>query len=228
MKYLIAALAVLSSTQAFAQDAEQGPQPSFENAPEEPGKIGGFRTELQLGFENAQLSESEGSGFNRVEYIDDLYTGAAYGGEIGYDFAVSKTMTVGPYVSYQLSNSKKCEGPINDAGVNISYCLKSKSNMSVGARLAGGTGKGEAFLTLGYDVYDLDFAVDAAVPGRPVSRFESNKNRKGGSVGFGYNHTIKNNIYIGGALHISGYGEFEESGASLIRGQARLNLGVRF
>ncbi len=232
-KIFVTALLLTAATPAFAQAGpvpapyeEEAPMP----APEDGRKFGGLRIEAQLGIENAQLSETDYSGYPAIEYVDDLFTGAAYGGEVGFDIPVSDSMTVGPYVSYQLSNSETCEGPYADGGFNIAYCITSKSNLSVGARIAGGRGDGELYLTLGYDVYDLDLTGTITPVGAPqnAQAFASTDARKGGSIGFGYNHNLNRNFYLGGGLHISGYGDFEDSGAALIRGQARLNLGARF
>jgi outer membrane immunogenic protein len=215
MKYLIAALAVLSPVTAFAQEAEESRE------------IGGFRAELHAGIERPNLNEREGN----TTYVAKLSSSVAYGGEIGYDIPVSANATVGPYVSFDLSNSDKCESGSAGIGRNLDICFKSKSNLSAGVRGAFAAGeKGELYLTVGYDKYDYDYVeVLRAVPSNAVLGTYSNlKGDDGIGIGFGYNHMLGKNVYAGLGLRISEMGNFEDSDWNLQRAQGHATIGFRF
>jgi outer membrane immunogenic protein len=231
MKYFIAALAVLSSSTAFAQDADQGsnqgPTPSVYQDEEENIGIGGFRAEIRGGIERPNLSVTDGG----TNYVAKLGSSVAYGGEIGYDIPVSKNTTVGPYVSYDLANSDICDSVNPFANERLEICFKAKSNFSVGVRAGFATGpKGELNLSIGYDKYNYDYSeVLTAVPSNAVLGGYSFSGDDGGiGVGFGYNHMIAKNAYIGAGAHITEAGKFQGSDLSLQRFQGHLNIGLRF
>jgi outer membrane immunogenic protein len=231
MKYLIAALAVLSSTTAFAQDADQGsnqgPTPSVYQDDEESTGIGGFRAELRGGIERPNLSITDGG----TNYVAKLGSSFAYGGEIGYDIQVSSKTTVGPYVSYDLANSDICESINPAANQRFEVCFKAKSNFSAGVRAGFAAGsKGEVNVTIGYDKYNYDYAeVLTSLPSNAVLGGYSFSGDDGGiGIGFGYNHMIAKNAYIGIGTRITEAGKFQGSDLSLQRFQGHLNIGLRF
>jgi outer membrane immunogenic protein len=218
MKKILFMTALAVSTPVFAQD-------------EASDKIGGLRVEGHLGIERPNLNETEGG----VDYVAKLSSSFAYGAEIGYDIPVSSKATVGPYVSYDLSSSKKCETAsdlIGNTIYNYNLCTKSKSDLSIGVRGGLKTGsKGEVFLGLGYDVYDFDLREDlvpASTPNAAPIVFEDTKSRKGIGISFGYNHNISKNIYLGLGMRVSEFGDFAGSDFNLQRFQGHVNIGTRF
>jgi outer membrane immunogenic protein len=217
MKYMIAALAVLSSTTAFAQESDAG----------ESQKIGGLRAELNVGIERPNLNERDGN----TTYVAKLSSSFSYGGEIGYDIPVSDTVTVGPYVAYNLASSDICENGSVAPNQNLEICFKAKSNLSAGLRGGFATGKmGELYLSVGYDKYDYDYSeVLRALPSNTIIGRYSNDSGDGGiGIGMGYNHMLGKNVYAGLGMRISEMGDFEDSGWSLQRFQGHATIGVRF
>jgi outer membrane immunogenic protein len=211
MKLVFFAAALLSSTSAFAQD-EAG------------DKIGGFRVEGHLGIERPNLNERDGG----TTYVAELGSSVAYGAEIGYDIPVSATVTVGPYVSYDLSDSEKCESGILSASTRFNACFTSKSDLSVGVRGAVTTGKGEVYGGLGYDVADVDLNIVLTPTVGAPTTIASTKSRKGVGISFGYNHTVAKNIYLGLGMRVSEFGTFENTDSKLQRFQGHVNVGFRF
>jgi outer membrane immunogenic protein len=215
MKYVIAALAVLSSTTAFAQDAEEGRD------------IGGFRAELHAGIERPNLNEASGG----TTYVAKLSSSFAYGGEIGYDIPVSETVTVGPYVAFDLGSSDKCEAGSVAPNRNLEICFKAKSDLSAGVRGAFAAGeKGELYLSVGYDKYKYNYSeVLRAIPGNAiVGSYSNNKGDSGIGIGFGYNHMLGKNLYAGLGMRVSELGNFEQTNWNLQRFQGHATLGMRF
>jgi opacity protein-like surface antigen len=194
-------------------------------------KIGGLRVEARVGIERPNLNDTEGG----RTYVAKLSSSFAYGLEAGYDVPVSKSITVGPYVSYDKSSSKKCEqGNDNISGTQVRYnlCTKSKSDLSFGVRGGFRTGgKGELYLGLGYDIYNFDLTEElrpVALPNAAPFIISDTKKRKGVGVSFGYNHNIGKNVYAGLGFRVSEFGSFVNSEFSLQRTQGQINLGARF
>ncbi len=223
-KLIVTALLLTAATPAFAQ-AGPAPAPYDEEvAPE----IGGLRIEAHVGMEKPNLNEEDAN----FTYAIPLSSSFAYGGEIGYDIPVSDAATVGPYVSYDLSSSEECDrerDSIGGAVYDIDICTKSKSNLSVGVRGALVMGRGEIYLGLGYDMYDLDYTEDYT----PVTTganldFASTDARGGIGVSLGYNHQLNNTLYLGLGMKVSEFGNFEGTDWNLQRFQGHVNIGARF
>ncbi len=217
MKYLIAAMAILSSTTAFAQD----------EAETETAKIGGFRAELHAGIERPNLNETS----NGTNYVAKLGSSFAYGGEVGYDIPVSSNATVGPYVAFDLASSDICESASVAPGQNLEVCFKGKSDLSVGLRGAfAAGGKGEIYMSVGYDKYSYDYReVLRAVPANTIlGTYANDKGDDGIGIGFGYNHMLGKNVYAGVGMRVSEMGNFEATDWNLQRFQGHATIGVRF
>jgi outer membrane immunogenic protein len=218
MKYVAFAALMLSAAPAMAQEAP-------EEAPIE--EIGGFRVEARLGIERPNLSEREGG----TTFVAELSSSVAYGAEIGYDIPVSDNVTVGPYVSFDFANSDICDSASVGFNQNLEVCFEAKSNFSAGLRGAYATGgKGELYMTLGYDKYDYNYSETLrTVPANTViGTFVNNKGDSGIGIGFGYNHMISKNIYAGLGMRVSEMGNFENSDWNLQRFQGHANIGFRF
>ncbi len=215
MKYIVAALAVFSSTTALAQEADES------------GNIGGPRVELHVGIERPNLNRRE----NTTTYVAKLSSSIAYGGEVGYDIPVSNTVTVGPYVAFNLANSDICDKGVVGPGQSVDVCFKAKSDLSVGLRGAFAAGeKGEFYISVGYDKYKYQYSeVLRAVPTNTVlATYTNNDGDNGIGIGFGYNHKLGKSVYAGVGMRISEFGKFENSAANLQRFQGHATIGVRF
>ncbi|MFZ5748313.1 MAG: hypothetical protein ACOY45_11745 [Pseudomonadota bacterium] len=95
------------------------PTVAFAQNTREENPFAGLRGEARIGYETPTIS-----GDNEVYKIGST---ASYGGEVGFDAAISSKVTVGPYANYEFSSVELCDG---------GDCLKSDSNFSVGARLS--------------------------------------------------------------------------------------------
>lgn len=217
MRYLVGLLCAVIATPAMAQESDQKSGSD--------SSIGGFRIEAHAGIERPNLSE----GTNGVTYVAKLGSALAYGGEIGYDVPVSSTITVGPYVSYDLANSDICDTGSIPTGT-ITICFDAKSNISGGLRGAIAAGqRGELYASLGYAKYDYDYAeVVRNGTNTVVSSYASTDGDEGIDVGFGYNHTVMDHVYLGVGMRVTELGHFEGTSVKLQRFQGQVNLGARF
>ena len=214
MRYLTGLIFALVSTPAFAQD---------EGGKEAP--IGGFRIEVHAGIERPNLNEEDGG----VTYVAKLSSALAYGAEIGYDFPVSDSFTVGPYAVYDLANSDICETGAQGSGT-YQVCFAAKSNMAAGLRGAFQVGQnGELYLGLGYAKYDYDYSeVFRNSANQITSTYANDDGDEGIDVSMGYNHMLNDTIYAGLGMRITELGDFEGSSVNLQRFQGQVNLGARF
>ena len=183
IKYVLsAAVALAVSTPALASD------------------FAGPRVEARLGWETPTVS---GDG--------DVYkigSSVSFGGEVGYDLAVSRNMTFGPYGSYEQSTVKNCDD---------GYCLKVRNNWQAGGRLGVGFGRALGYIKLGYSsirirVEDPQFGVSES------------KGGVGGGIGFDVN--AGKHLYWGIEGNYSDFGKWE--GINLQRRQLAGKVGVRF
>src|SRR5688572_27017309 len=100
-KYLVAAAAVFCVPGAAYANDFDGP-----------------RAEARIGWETPTVSE-DGDVFK----IDSA---VSYGGEVGFDLALGKTVVAGPYATYEFSSVDLCDG---------GDCLREDGNLGVGGRL---------------------------------------------------------------------------------------------
>lgn len=217
MKYLLGIVGILAASPAMAQQADDAKAADV--------AIGGLRIEAHVGIERPNLNEEDAG----VTYVAKLGSALAYGAEIGYDVPVSDSFTVGPYFSYDVASSDICDSGSVPGGT-ITVCFDAKSNMSGGLRGAFAVGgKGELYASLGYAKYDYDYA-EVVTNGANViiGTYVSDGGDEGIDVGFGYNHTITGNVYVGAGMRITELGDFEGSSVNLQRFQGQVNLGLRF
>jgi opacity protein-like surface antigen len=206
MKYAVLALAVLGATPACAEGFK------------------GVRVEAHLGFEKPNLNKSSGN--SNVVYVDALSSSAVYGGEIGYDAPVSESVTVGPYLAYDVGNANKCEGVV---------CYSDGADLSAGVRAAIFGEKWRGYVGLGYDAYSttLSYTVIPVDPtpgfsGVAPGKYSQSKTRGGVGVTFGADYKLSRHVYTGVAMRVSQFGEFESTGYNLQRVQGHLLLGYAF
>lgn len=155
-KLLIAGLALLPATPAFAQDYPTG----------------GARIELRAGWDNASpvVTYTDDTGSQR---ISGGRSGLTYGGEVGYDFLVSGPAFVGAYAGVEGSTTKDCL-----RADTASLCLGAGRNLTVGVRagyalghnsmiyMKGGYTNGQARLTYRDSAFPADdFTVSKTLDG---------------------------------------------------------------
>ncbi|OJW57635.1 MAG: hypothetical protein BGO57_03305 [Sphingomonadales bacterium 63-6] len=194
MKYLFLAAALAG---AFAQ-------PAF--AQEEEGKNdkAGFRIEVRATLETPTVSSVEEEGD-----IYKLGSAMAFGGEAGFDFAVSDKVVVGPYGTYEISTVKNCVG---------ADCLKATDNYAFGLHAGVTVGdRGLVYAKVGY----ASLGLEVSTPGLTVSE------RGGGVEGaIGYEHGFGSNFY--GRVEFGYADNGDIFGINFQRRRAGLSLGARF
>ena len=158
---LAAALGAGLATPAFAQDA--GTSTARD----------GLRIEARATYETPTVSsiEEEGDVFK-------IGSAFAFGGEAGFDIAVSDTVVVGPYAQYEVSTVESCE-----AG----FCLSAGGYLEAGLHVGLATGAdGQVYGKVGYADQSFDFSG----PGLNVS-----ENGSGFAFALGYEHSFGENFY---------------------------------
>lgn len=195
-KIAISAVLALGVAQpAFAQDGESAAE----------GKAG-FRIEARAVLETPTVSN--------LDDDDNVYkigSAMAFGGEVGFDFAVSETVVLGPYATYEFSTVENCE-----AG----DCVSATDNYSIG--LHGGVAvgsKGLIYAKVGYASLGLE--ADLASLGLETSD-------RGGGVGgaIGYEHGFGQNFY--GRIEFGYADNGDIFGIDFQRRHAGVALGARF
>jgi len=194
MKKLLVAAAALSCLPgvAFAQEEESA------------GNLfDGARIEARLGYETPTVS---GDG--------DIYkigSAVSYGGEIGFDLAVSNKVTVGPFVNYEFSGVELCDGP---------DCLKVKGNLAAGGRVGVELSPTTALYgKIGYASLTIEASSGATTA----------SDSKGGVYGaLGVEISVSKNAYVTVEGAYADFGDFYGTGFNLQRRQASVGFGFRF
>lgn len=91
--------------------------------------FGGFRVEGRLGYDSASIDTEVTDGVNLIT-AENNEDGFAFGGEVGYDFPVSRGFTLGVYAGVDFSDADFCRSlpPIDQA------CLEVKRDIYLGGR----------------------------------------------------------------------------------------------
>lgn len=199
MKKLIAPVVILISCapQAYAQDAEDSVAKN------------GFRAELRTSYETPTVSD--------IDSTDDVYklgSAFSFGGEVGFDVAVSDKVAVGPYVTYELSSVEN-----SDAGVSIG----AEDFLSVGLHAGYAVSEnGQVYGKLGYSKLRVKAEIDLG--GGTIVSDTSSGSGIGGAIG--YEHSFGKNFY--GRIE-GGYADVGEiDGISFQRRFLGVAAGVRF
>jgi outer membrane immunogenic protein len=190
-----AVLALGLAQPAFAQDGESAAA----------GKAG-FRVEARAVLETPTVSS--------VFDDDDVYklgSAMAFGGEVGFDFAVSETVVLGPYATYEFSTVENCE-----AG----DCVSATDNYAIG--LHGGVAvgsKGLVYAKVGYASLGLEASIVTPA---------LNASERGGGVqgAIGYEHGFGENFY--GRVEFGYADNGDIFGINFQRRHAGFALGARF
>ena len=204
-------LAAVLVTPAMAQDGvEDDSAMAYADAPSGNPKAG-IRVELRASYETPTIEGEE-----IFEDDDDLYklgSAVAFGGEAGFDFAVSDRVVVGPYGNYEKSNVESCvDGD----------CLRAKDSLSAGLHLGFLTGStGMVYGKVGYT--ELTLEAEGLFEGAIVSGTDTG----GGISGaLGFEFGFGPNLY--GRVE-GGYANVGEIfGVEWQRRYAGVALGARF
>lgn len=196
MKYLFfgAAIAAATVQPVVAQDSDGGDSIARD----------GLRIEARATYETPTVSS--------VIDDDDVFklgSAFAFGGEIGFDLAVSDAVVVGPYATYELSNVEQCDG---------TDCVRAKDNFAAGLHLGYALNEdGQLYGKVGYSRLKLE----AEVLGTEVSE-------SGGGVGFavGYEHGFGDNAY--GRIEFGYADNGDIFGINFQRRHAGIAFGARF
>ncbi|WP_271078948.1 outer membrane beta-barrel protein [Aurantiacibacter sp. MUD61] len=186
---LAVVLGAAVSTPAFAQDG---------------GPRDGLRIEARATYETPTVSS--------VIEEDDVFkigSAFAFGGELGYDVAVSNAVTVGPYVQYEVSGVESCDGE---------FCLSGEDYIEGGLSVGYAVGtSGAIYGKLGYGEFTLE-ATDGV----------DSVSESGGGVAFalGYEQGFGENFF--GRVE-GGYADVGELfGLNVQRRHFGVTLGARF
>ena len=203
-KYLLAAAVVaLLPVPAFAQDYN-------DDTESESTARDGLRIEGRVWYERIGDPEDD--------VIYELGNGVAYGGEIGYDIAVSDTVTVGPFVGYDISSVEEC-----DAG----FCVSSKGYFSAGLQVGFATGgNGQAYLKGGYSQMTIDAVgpLDDGMGG--TINIDDSQTGGGYEFAFGYEQGFGENFYARGEVGVGTVSDIY--GFDFQRTHIGVALGARF
>lgn len=193
MKKLLAAFAVLSCVPGIAAAQDNAAENDF----------AGARVELRLGYETPTVS-GDGDVFK-------IGSAVSYGGELGYDIAVSEKVTFGPYVNYEFSGVELCDG---------GDCLEVEGNLSAGARVGVALSPTTALYgKVGYASLSL----------KAKSGGFTGTDSKGGVYGaLGAEISVSKNAYVNLELAYADYGDFYGTGFNLQRRHASVGFGFRF
>lgn len=163
----------------------------------------GFRAEVRLGYETPTIS------IDGDDNVYELGNAVSYGGEVGFDFAVSPTVTLGAYGSLE-------ESGVELSDPSVAETLEIGANRQLGGRVGIGLGSVLGYFKLGYSDMKLTIRDGAFTL----------SDRKGGyAAGIGVEGNLGKNAYWGLEINGSDFGEVD--GVSLNRSQAALRLGFR-
>lgn len=189
MKKIFALAAVLAFVPgaAMAQDSD--------------AKFDGVRAEARIGYETPTIS---GDG-----QIYKIGSAVSYGGELGYDLKLGKSVVVGPYAVYEFSSVKLCDG---------TDCVKEDGNLGAGGRIGFAVSpKVQIYGKLGY----------ARIRFTASDSFGSASESKDGVQGaIGVDFNINKNVYLLFEANYADYGQFE--GVNLQRRHVAGGVGFRF
>lgn len=158
---LAAALGAGLATPAFAQDADTSTARD------------GFRIEARATYETPTVSSIEQDGD-----VFKIGSAFAFGGEAGFDIAVSNSVVVGPYAQYEFSTVESCESNV---------CLSAEGYFEAGLHVGLATGpSGQVYGKVGYA--DQSYRFEGA--GLDVS-----DRGAGFAFALGYEHSFGENFY---------------------------------
>jgi outer membrane immunogenic protein len=193
-KLLVATAALFACVPGVAMAQEEAPTGN---------PFAGARVEARIGYETPTVS-----GDGEVYKIE---SNVSYGGEIGYDAALSEKVTLGAYANYEFSNVELCDG---------GTCLGEKGNLGVGGRIGFVLSpKAALYGKVGY----ASFALKASIGG------VSDTDNLGGVQGaIGAEFAVAKHVYLNVEASYADYGELYDTGVNLQRRHVAAGVGFRF
>lgn len=164
-------------------------------------KLGGVRLEARIGYETPTVSDSSG--------IYKIGSAVSYGGEIGFDLKVGKSVQVGPYAVYEFSSVELC---------GSGACLKEDGNLAVGGRIGVAVSpKAVIYGKVGYT--RIGFSLKSG-------SFTGTDHKDGVQGAIGVDYNINRNVYLMLEANYGDYGNYY--GVNLARRQLAGGVGFRF
>lgn len=120
MKALLAVAAAAAATPAIAQDYRD-PYIAYEPLPSDAAVFSGVRIEVQAGYD--RINDESGLVFADNGDGDD---GVTYGGEVGFDLPVGRSLLLGGYAGLAGSTTEDCFGGV---------CTKPELTFTAGGRV---------------------------------------------------------------------------------------------
>ena len=212
MKKTAIALAIASialPTMASAQDDYVNEE---ENTQKSAAHKAGFRVEGRAFYENITDPEED------IGIVYEFGNGVGAGVEFGADFAVSDTVVLGPYVTYDFSSMENCED---------GACLSTPTYWAVGLHAGIVTGsKGMVFAKLGYGEQEVTLEGTFIDPVDGPILVDETESGGGYNFALGYEHGFGGPLY--GRVEVGVSESYDIYGFDLQRGFVGLGLGARF
>jgi len=191
MKHYLAAFAAIACVPGIAAAQDTDASPHFN----------GVRAEARLGWETPTISDS-----GNVYKIDSA---VSYGGEVGFDVKLGRSVVAGPYAAYEFSSVKLCDG---------AACLREDGNLGVGGRI--GVAVSPRVLIYGKLGY-------ARIRFTATSGGATGSDSAEGVQGaIGLNLNLSRNVYGLVEVNYADYGNF--AGFGLQRRHVAAGIGMRF
>ena len=196
---LAAVLCAAVSTPAFAQDGDASSKE-------------GLRVEGRVMWENLNDPVDD------LGIVFEFGSGVSYGGEIGYDIAVSESVVVGPYANYELSSIEECD---------FDFCVGSGGYWAAGIQVGLVVGdSGMAYLKGGYGQQTIDAAGPVEVAPGVFENIEDSESGGGYNFALGYEQGFGDTFY--GRAEVSISESYDIFGFDIQRGALGISLGARF
>jgi outer membrane immunogenic protein len=162
----------------------------------------GPRIEARIGWETPTVSDGTGAVYKVGQAV-------SYGGEVGFDAAVGKKVTLGAYANYDVSNVSVCDG---------TDCLSEKGNLSAGARIG--------FVLSPSAVLYVKGGYNSITMKAKSGGFTGEETQGGIGGALGAEFVVSKNLYAFVEGNYADYGDF--FGINLQRRHVAAGVGVRF
>ncbi len=216
------AAAIMAATIAFAQPAAaQDALPSYPEMKERVAHdpLQGLRVEALVGYDRLEGNYYE----DDTKYYDG-YDGIGFGGEIGYDVAVSAKVLLGAYAGIGKSTQKQCDEIFG----NDELCQEAGVAQYAGVRVGFPIGpRSVAYLRGGYSHAKLKLDYDAV---GTSADFSTDERYSGYHIGAGAEYGIGGRAYLKGDVAVTQYSTNKTlyDGVNFERVQATAGIGFRF
>ena len=206
-KYLLAAAVVaLLPVPAFAQD--YGDDSETESTARD-----GLRLEARVLWERIN-DPDEAAGINY-----ELGSGVGYGGEVGFDVAVSDNVVVGPFATYEMSTVEECDANL---------CVSGGGFWAAGLHVGIATGpNSQVYVKGAYSQLTVDLVGPYTDPDTNVTfNFDESETGGGYQAAFGYEHGFGETAY--GRIELGIGTNTDIYGFDFQRGSIGVAFGARF